>query len=38
MVRPNKSITVLIDEPVADAIEHEADRQHAPSRRYRGMS
>ena len=27
--KPRKSITVLIDEPVADAIEHEAERQRS---------
>jgi hypothetical protein len=27
--KPRKSITVLIDEPVADAIEREAERQHS---------
>jgi hypothetical protein len=27
--KPRRSITVLIDEPVADAIEREAERQHS---------
>ena len=27
--KPRKSITVVIDEPVADAIEREAKRQHS---------
>ncbi len=27
--KPRKSITVLIDEPVVEAIEREAERQHS---------